>query len=95
MAQENYAQGIAAPCPANLTPGTFPGYDCGNTPLSPKQIGQAKEALSRAKSRLVADEAKCVVSVRNLQGQRVRGVVAKKAYCLPMVPPMPTDSPPA
>ena len=94
-AQEEYVQGVAKPCPANLTPGSFPGYDCGNSPFTPRQIRQAMDAISKAKSQLAAEEAKCVVSVDNLHGQRVRGVVAKKAYCLPTVPSMPTDSPPA
>jgi hypothetical protein len=87
LAQGEYAEGVSRPCPANLTPGTFPGYDCTNSGFTPKEARQAMDAISRAKSRLAADEAKCVLAVANLHGARVHGVVVKKAYCLPTVPP--------
>src|SRR5271163_2266678 len=50
-AEGEYAEDVSAPCPSNLTPGTFPGYDCGGpAPLTPSQLRQVKSAIPKAKA---------------------------------------------
>ena len=98
---------MAKPCPANLTPGTFPGYDCGGGGgLTAAQLNQAKHLISQAKIRLEAAEQECVVLVSQLKDGVVTVAQLKgskpgkqyrldKASCEAALPPVPSDSPPA
>jgi hypothetical protein len=93
-AQEEYAQDVQSPCPANLTPGTFPGYNCGQRPpLSTTQLRQAKDAIPMARSDLAAAERKCLLLVGELKNGKADGLRLRKSNCEVAVPPAQGDSP--
>lgn len=93
-AQEEYAQDVQLPCPANLTPGTFPGYDCGGRPrLTASQLQQAKDAISKAKAQLAADERKCLSFIGELKNGKAGRYIVKKSSCEVSPGPAPRDSP--
>ncbi len=80
-AQEEYAQAVERPCPANLTPGTFPGYTCGDSHLTATQVKRAKDAVSKAKARLEADEQMCASLIGALKNGKAGKYILKQSNC--------------
>jgi len=93
-AQEEYAQDKQSPCPANLTPGTFPGYNCGQRPpLTTSQLRQAKDAIPKARSDLAAAERKCLLLIGELKNGKADGIRLRRSNCEVAVPSAQGDSP--
>jgi hypothetical protein len=92
--QGTYAQDVQRPCPANLTPGTFPGYNCGPSPLlTASQLKRARQAIAKAKARLTADERMCQSMMGGMENDRSGKYPPNKSTCEVPLPPVPTDSP--
>ena len=92
--EETYSQDVQSPCPANLTPGTFPGYNCGQRPpLTPSQLQQAKDSIPKARAQLADDERKCQSLLSELKDGKAGKYILKQSNCEPPLPPAPRDSP--
>jgi len=88
QAQEWYNQSVAPPCPANLTPGTFPGYTCGGNPATPAtQLAQMKQQITKATTRLAVDSQRCITLVHALPNGEARGLHVSDSLCRPALPP--------
>lgn len=93
-AQATLAQELEGPCPANLTPGTFPGYDCGNgPPTSATQRKAAEVAVAKAKAQLGAAEHYCLMLLSRLKNGDAGKYILKRSNCEVSPGPPPRDSP--